>query len=167
MLVPNNNRKSKHDRLEAAKKEFLLAKQVYYLACAKFAKSFANHSLLHEEEYDSMRIVYYSPEGIKPVKIKDHLAESFRGPVSEFKDYEALKDICINKPPIPEPGKTLEEEIGTPSKNNIADLLKELKNKKHKKIKDGQPRHHCGNPLTDKEIFYGHCLKCEAEWIGE
>jgi len=50
MLVPNNNRKPKHDRLEDAKKEFLSAKESYDKACAKFAKSFANHSKLHEEE---------------------------------------------------------------------------------------------------------------------
>ena len=33
-------------------------------------------------------------------------------------------------------------------------------------IVSGTAEHHCGNQITDKELFYDHCLKC-GEYFSE
>lgn len=64
MLLPNNNRKPKHDRMEKARAEFQEAKRIYDIACDKFGKSFANYSKLHEEDYidaENEKITFHVP----------------------------------------------------------------------------------------------------------
>lgn len=38
-----------------------------------------------------------------------------------------------------------------------------LENKVNNSLTENYPTHHCGNKLTDKELHYNFCLKCNQE----
>lgn len=48
----------------------------------------------------------------------------------------------------------------------VIESLKAFKISSNPVLVDSYPLHHCGNKLTDKEIFHDHCLKCGEQISG-
>jgi hypothetical protein len=73
--------------------------------------------------------------------------------IDKLKEIETLVELSI--------GTTMTEQKATDIYAITNDLMCKVK-KLNKPVVSGQVCK-CGNDLTDKEIFYKTCLKCDAE----